>query len=286
MSELELTLKRLCEVSRKGYLNPYLRIQWMDLGDLDYWFMSPEFLSLYGTDIYAELTEKQQRSLSFFETVNFFSLNIHGEKSLIEGLAHRLYKKELSEFSEYIHHFLDEENKHMIYFGGFCQRYAGKIYKDRKLVFPRDYAEGEEDFLFFARVMIFEELVDYYNVRLARDERLESTCRQINLVHHLEESRHLVFGREVVAKLFDKFSPAWTDEVLLSVRQYLEDYFSVCWKEYYNPDVYRDAGLKDPHDLVSVAWHSSWSTKHRLAAAERCRNFLVEKGILLGEAAA
>ncbi len=42
------------------------------------------------------------------------------EKALIEGLAKRLYDEERpSEHSRYIHHFLDEENKHMTFFGNF-----------------------------------------------------------------------------------------------------------------------------------------------------------------------
>ena len=112
------------------------------------------------------------KRLSFCETVNFFSLNIHGEKRLIEGLARRLYRRGMEDLTAYLHHFLDEENKHMVYFGGFCTEYAGKVYPDRKVAFPREYAAGEEDFLFFAQVLIFEEIVDVYNVHLATDERL------------------------------------------------------------------------------------------------------------------
>src|SRR6266705_194388 len=63
------------------------------------------------------------------------NLNIHGEKALVEGLARKLYEREKREISPYLHHFLDEENKHMVYFGEFCTRYAGKIYPDKKLIF-------------------------------------------------------------------------------------------------------------------------------------------------------
>ena len=46
--------------------------------------------------------------------------------------------------SPYLHHFLDEENKHMIYFGRFCTDYANKIYPDKKLVFPREHDGADE----------------------------------------------------------------------------------------------------------------------------------------------
>ena len=32
----------------------------------------------------------------------------------------------------------------MVYFGTFCNRYAGKIYPERKLAFPREYAPGDD----------------------------------------------------------------------------------------------------------------------------------------------
>src|SRR5207244_844073 len=143
------------------------------------------------------------------EAVNFYSLNIHGEKALLEGLAHRLYQPDLSEVSKYLHHFLDEENKHMVYFGEFCLRYAGKIYRDRKVAFPREYERGEEDFLFFGRVMIFEEIVDYFNRRMGNDERLSTVAREINRLHHSDEARHLTFGRRIVKELFEQWRPSW-----------------------------------------------------------------------------
>jgi hypothetical protein len=42
----------------------------------------------------------------------------------MQGLAARLYRKDLLGVASYLHHFLDEENKHSVYFGGFCTRYA------------------------------------------------------------------------------------------------------------------------------------------------------------------
>ena len=195
MRDFSSTVEKLCNASRRNYVNPYDHIQWPESLDQDQWFFSSELLSLYGTPLYRDMTEEQKKRLSFYETVNFFSLNIHGEKALVEGLAHRAYRSNMESVTPYLHHFLDEENKHMVYFGGFCQRYAGKVYRDRKLMFPREYAPGEEDFLFFAKVLIFEEIVDVYNMAMAKDSRLPAIVRRINLAHHLEESRHLAFGR-------------------------------------------------------------------------------------------
>lgn len=283
MASIVELAKRLCEVSEKSYLNPYTYITWQESMPKEQWFMSPELISIYGTSEYDKLDLKQKQILSFYESVNFFSLNIHGEKSLVEGIAHRLYSKELKDLAPYLHHFLDEENKHMIYFGGFCQRYAGKVYRNRKLEIPREYAKGEEDFLFFARILIFEELVDFYNIRMSTDETLEAITRQINLVHHLEEARHLVFGRQIVEYLFEKYSPSWSEKVRRNIQEYLAAYIVTTWKEYYNPDVYTDAGLPEPYDLVESSWNTESCRAHRKKVSAKIIEFLKERNMILEE---
>ena len=275
----------LTSASRRKAVDPYASFAWPESMDRDQHFMSPELVSLYGTEIWDGLDERVRRRLSFWEAINFFSLNIHGERPLVAGLAERLYRRGAEDVEAYLHHFLDEENKHMVYFGGFCRRYAGKVYPDRKLAFPREYAAGEEDFLFFTKVLIFEEIVDVYNVRCAQDERLEPTTRRIHLLHHLDESRHLAFGRRYVKELYARHAPGWTGEVVEGVRRYLASFLEMTWKEYYNPSVYADAGIPgDPHEVRETAYAHARSREHRRAVSE-CLRSLREAGILPEEAA-
>lgn len=285
MDALSESARKLSEASRKSYQNPYSYIDWPEKVDVTKWFVSPELISAYGTPEFDRLDDAERRKLSFYEAVNFFSLNIHGEKPLVEGLARRLYSGEHKEFASYLHHFLDEENKHMIYFAGFCERYAGKIYRDRKLTIPREYEKGEEDFLFFAKVMIFEEIVDQYNVQMSNDARLDLTARNINLIHHLDEARHLVFGRQMVLMLFKKYRNRWSAQTLKSVREYLCDYIVATWKEYYNPDVYADAGLQNPYDLVDSFWEAEASRLRRQEVSSRVVAFLKQHQMIVEEPA-
>jgi hypothetical protein len=132
MTTLQDLTAKLCRISEEHFVDPFSRLEWPESLGRQQWFMSPELISLHGTDIYQSLDEHQQQLLSFFELVNFFSINIHGERMLIEGLAKRLYRKNTEVVSPYLHHFLDEENKHMFYFCRFCNRYAGKVYAEKK----------------------------------------------------------------------------------------------------------------------------------------------------------
>jgi P-aminobenzoate N-oxygenase AurF len=272
---------RLSRSSRSTYQNPYAALDWPDAVDPEAdWFTSPELSSLAGTAWWDQLDEAGRRRLSFWEAVNFFSLNIHGERMLMEGLARRLYRPDLADVAPYLHHFLDEENKHSVYFGGFCRRYA-RVYPDRKLAFGAPAAApGEDDVLFFARVLVFEEIVDRYNVAQGRDERLHPLARFINRNHHAEETRHLAFGRQLVAGLWDAWRPRWDDDVVAGIRAHLAAFAQVSWREYYNPHVYRDAGFADPWAVADEAWGHPAQRAHRRAVTARCRSFLRDHEIL------
>jgi hypothetical protein len=278
-------LEKLCAASRDDFANPYKDFEWPERLEDDAWHMSPELVSLHGTEIWESLDEATRRRLAFFEAVNFFSLNIHGERALVEGLSHRLYQNDQDGISAYLHHFLDEENKHMVYFGGFCLRYAGKIYPDRTIAFPREFAPGEEEFLFFARVMVFEEIVDVYNVRMARDQRMSAVTRRINELHHRDETRHLAFGRRLVPRLFERHAPGWSEETLAGVRASLGEYLLSTWKSYYNPEAYRDAGLTDAMALREAAFDHPRCRAHRAQVTTACLRYLLENRILDAEPA-
>jgi hypothetical protein len=274
------TVDRLAALSRRDFQDPYRAVQWpADVAPEADWFGSPELLSLYGTELYAGLDEEEQRRLSFYEAVNFYSLNIHGEKSLMAGLATRLYRKDLIDVAPYLHHFLDEENKHSIYFGGFCTRYA-RIYRSRQLQVDQDGQRNVTDLLFFAKVMIFEEIVDYYNRLQARDGRLHPVARFINQNHHAEESRHLAFGRQLVRALWESCAPDLSDQVKASVREHLAEFLAGSWREYYNPDMYADAGVGDPWQVSDEAWACEAQRAHRRAASAKCLRFLTSAGLL------
>jgi hypothetical protein len=280
-SRLSDTAARLVSASRRGFVNPYTSLQWPEAVDRSHWFTSPELISLHGTPTWEVLSEPQRRHLSFYEAVNFFSLNIHGERALVQGAARVLYQRNFWELAEYVHHLIDEENKHSIWFGTFCRRYAGKVYPDRRLTFPRRYDEGEETFLFFAMSLVFEEIVDRYNVAMGKDERLDPLVRLINTRHHAEEVRHLQFGRQVVAELWERYSPRWSAATIERVRTHMAGYLASTWRAYYNPDVYRDAGLDDPWAVTEEAWSHRATREHRCWGSARAVEFLLRQGILV-----
>jgi hypothetical protein len=282
--DLRKVVDRLCGLSREAFANPYTSVEWPETIDPGAWCMSPELVSLHGSPAWESLDEAARKKLAFWECVNFFSLNIHGEKALVEGLTRRLYAREMGEVSPYLHHFVDEENKHMFYFGTFCGRYAGKTYPDKKLALGEPPEKGA-DFLFFLKVAIFEEIVDVYNVRMARDARLAPVVRTINSLHHQDETRHLAFGRVVVEKLFAELAARSAPEELAATRAYAAEYLRATWREYYSPDVYRDAGVPDPYRVHREVVASDAARAHRREVSQKCVRWLLQAEILTTEPA-
>ena len=275
---------RLTKASRKKLWDVYNTFNWPDALQKDAWYMPPELISLYGTPVYDSLSEEQRKSLSLYELGNFFSLVLQGERPLVQGLVHRLYAKGNSvPVNEYLHHFVDEENKHMVMFGEFCNRYVGKVYPEKKITLSREYAKGEEEVAFYCKVMVVEELGDYYNLAIEKDERVDALVREINKVHHVDEARHLAFGRVQLAELFERYSPDWSADTLAGFRQWLADYLRASWGDYYNPTMYRDAGLADAYELRQLAMSHPAGVEFRKLASAKIVAYFIKTGLLAEE---
>lgn len=279
---VEAIAGRLSRGSKKLYYSVHEKFSWPPTLDDSVWAMSPEYVSLYGTPVWEAMSEPQRRKLAFHECAGFFSLILHGERPLLEGMSHRLYTLENDlTVTEYMHHFLDEENKHMVMFSSFLRRYVGKVYPEKKVAFARPLAKGEEDIGFFAKVLVVEELSDVYNVAMAADERLAPIVREINHTHHVDEARHIFFGRAYLKRLWDQHAPAWSEAQRGAFRAWLVDYVNASWRDFYSVAVYRDAGIADPYAARDIALASPACRAHRQRCSEKFIANLVESGILL-----
>lgn len=281
----ERLVDRLVAGSRDPELDPYRYLEWPDALPAYGWCMPPELISLHGMPVYDTLDAAARRELSRLELIQFFSLNIHGETRLMAGLEARLARAMPAPVAAYLAHFHQEEEKHRACFVEFCERYGKGAYGDRNVEFPADWSAEEAEFVFFARVLMFEGLVDHCNALVARDGRVVDIVRQINRAHHLEEARHLAFGRAWLRELAGRFArnglPAIPDRIVAHLRAFR----TALWREFFNPDVYRDAALADPIGLrhAALAGPAAEERRDRLFAATD--RFFARIGCPLQEAA-
>ncbi|HKN53900.1 MAG TPA: diiron oxygenase [Amycolatopsis sp.] len=276
-----LELDRLEQMAESGYYNPYTMFDWPEAIEPDMPWMSESLTTLAGTPIWDELTREQQIALTKYEAINFFSLNIHGIRELMSEVVMRIHEKTYANVSEFLHHFIGEENEHMWFFAQFCLRYGGKLYPAQ----PTLKADSVEhlspvarEMIVFARILIFEEIVDHYNAHMATDRSLPHIAREINRVHHQDESRHVAFGRMIFANLLGQVAKRDPDEVPV-VAEYLENYLLYSIGTLYNPAAYRDAGIPDALALRRRALGHPARVEAHDRVLKRTRKFLEKVGV-------
>ncbi|MEV6908156.1 diiron oxygenase [Amycolatopsis sp. NPDC051071] len=275
-------LDRLSSKSIDDYYNPYQMFEWPDSLPERMWWMSPELTTTHGSEFAATLSEDQLFALSRFESINFYSLNVHGIRELLIEVVARIHTAGFETPSEFFHHFIGEENEHMWFFAEFCLRYGKKIYRAPAagVTIPPASSAKVESLLVFARILIFEELVDHYNSQMARDERLHETIRAINRIHHQDESRHIAFGRELVEHLYGDLKKTATEEELAEVSAYLRRYLSYSFESLYNPQAYRDAGIENPLELRRALLDAPTRPETEKQVFRKTLKYLERTGIL------
>jgi hypothetical protein len=245
---LKEILTHLCELSVERAYDPHSEFEWPESLPEDVYWMSPELLSVHGTEQMKELTHEQLVKLSHCELVNFFSFNVHGIRDLMLQVLSCIHNSGYEIESDYFHHFLDEENKHMWFFAEFCKLYGKKIYVTQKVQFPSFEQADIQSFVAFAKILITEQIGDFYNVRMMGDQSLPPIVQKLNRVHHDDESRHIAMGRRVVSELYDRIVGKYPEETHRQIESYVRRYTEFVVQSFYNPAVYRDAGLEKPYE--------------------------------------
>ncbi|MFE2043157.1 diiron oxygenase [Streptomyces sp. NPDC059477] len=273
-------LERLSAKAIDDYYNPYQMFEWPDELPEDMWWMSPELTTTHGTEIAERLTEQQLHTLSKYESVNFYSLNVHGIRELLIEVVKRIHTSGFRTPSEFFHHFVGEENEHMWFFAEFCNRYGKKIYKQMPGGAASLANSQAESLVVFLRILIFEELVDHFNSLMGADARLHETIRSINRIHHQDESRHIAFGRELVGVLYEDLKRTATPTELSDLDAYVRRYMTYSFETLYNPQVYRDAGIENPQRVRSelLAGAARADLEHQVF--RKTRKFLEKSGII------
>ena len=244
MAKLESVAAKLVHLTHADTYNPYADLEWPSV--IDGLWMAPELMSVHGTPLADELDEHTYLDLNKWECTKFFSLNVNGIRDLLVALTQRLHAPGYENISEYMHCFITEENEHMWYFAKFCDDYAGKIYEERAVGAEEVPEKDIDNFLIFARALVFEQLVDIYNRKMGEDERLHPFARQLNQLHHVDEVRHIAYGQLYCEVAFRQLEEKHPQSRLDAVREALERFIRLCIVRLYPAEAYRDTGLERP----------------------------------------
>lgn len=247
-AEVSAAVDRLAAAAEDDYYNPYKTFEWPDSIPPGALWMSDDLVTVTGTAVAGELSREQYLALAKWESVNFYSLNVHGIRELMMEVVARIHAPGYEIPTPFFHHFLGEENEHMWFFAEFCLRYGGKLYPNRAVAFPAGkQSELLDNFIVFSRILIFEQIVDHFNSRMAADTALPETIRAINRVHHQDESRHIAFGCQLVRALYERLQEAGDEAELRAARDYVKRYIDSSITQLYCIEAYRDAGIPEPY---------------------------------------
>jgi hypothetical protein len=243
-AKLERVMAKLVGLTRADPHNPYTDLEWPEC--IDGPWMSPELMSIHGTRFEDDLDETTLAELNKWECINFFSLNVSGIRDLLVAMTERLHAPGFELVSEYLHCFVAEENEHMWYFAKFCNDFAGKLYEDRAMTLADAVEPDIDNFLLFIRAVIFEELVDVFNRSMGEDDRLHPFVQELNRIHHLDEVRHIAYGRLYVDLCHRQLREKYPKERIKEIEEIVKRFIQISILKLYSPAVYKDAGLERP----------------------------------------
>jgi hypothetical protein len=279
---LRQMITKLVNLSKSDKYDVFNDIKWPEsLSDNQFW-ISENLLSIYNTSLFDQIELPVLYKISKEECINFFSMNVHEIRNLLLEVIKYIHTPGFEMVSEYLHHFIDEENEHMYFFSKFCQKYGGKIYKDKRVPFPiYDSDDDVHLFLVFMRIWVFEEIIDHYNSKMSNDTSLHPFLREINMLHHKDESRHIAFGNSLLQTIFKDLLEIKSPEAIEAIRNYTKSYIRNCIEMFYNPYVYKEAGLTDFYTIRSKLVEDQGRKQIHAIILNRVLNKLSDCNILL-----
>jgi len=253
---------KLSQRSKELYYDVYTVFDWPDVLPHNEYWMSPELLSVYGTEYADSLNESQLVKLSQLETINMFSIFAYGESDLIQTILKNTLRSDLSEFNDYLSHFIDEENKHLWFFTEFCNKYDNGVIPVRNIPMISKFTIDIERLLSFIRIIVFEEIGDYYNYIVMNDVRITPFVREIHKRHHMDEVGHIAIGWKIAEKLLRDMRSVNSKEIT-AASNHMSNFMESSLQSFYNPDLYARININKPYDLRSnLLQHNARKEKH------------------------
>ncbi|MEH3155853.1 MAG: diiron oxygenase [Gordonia paraffinivorans] len=181
--------------------NAMTEVDWDAPVDPTKYGCSPEWCTLYGTDLWNSLDEKQQIELTKHETASVASNGIWFEMILQEMVLRDQYLGEYHspEFQWSLIEIADE-CRHSLMFAKGSEKLVGTSYRPSKLVgvLGQGFKLLARKEVAYAGILVAEEVLDVLQRGCMNDDRVLPFVRTINEIHVLEESRHMKFAREEV----------------------------------------------------------------------------------------
>lgn len=198
---------RLLRSSAKASYDPLTTIDWETPVDPDRYAIPPHRVSLYGTELWDQLTEGQRKELSRQEVASIACVGIWFEAILMQMLIRHAYDLDpTTNHVQYSYTEIGDECRHSVMFARFVTRMGAPWYPlDRVGRFlGRFFKTTSSGPLTFSAALFVEELLDQMQREIMVDEDLEPLTRAVARLHVTEEARHMRYAREELIRDWPK----------------------------------------------------------------------------------
>jgi hypothetical protein len=280
VSQREKTAERLLKSSAARSYDPDVDIDWSAPVEPDKYYLPEHRVSLYGTELWAQLTPEQRYELGKHEIISITSFGIYSEVALMHLLLKVVTQHDpTSRHAQYALTEVADECRHSTMFGRGIEKSGLPVYRapwwfrhllNLSLLLPIGPAT-------YGGTLLVEEVTDRLQRETMADETIQSTIRMINKIHVLEEARHISFARAELNRMVPKMGRL---ELALN-RVALAAAAPFLVRLMLHPNVYRAVGL-DPKEARKVARANPQYQQSVRWMGERIVGFLTEAGMIKG----
>ena len=235
-------LAHLSKGARVKSFDPFREIDWTVPFDLEHFYVPPDLLSLYGTELWNRMPHEQRVRLSMHEAASTLAVGIWFEAILGEFMLGEV--RSMDPRNEHFQWMLTEvadECRHSMMFAEMIKHMGTPWYRPpwwaRLGSFVMRNAGPTASVLI--ATLIAEAITDYLNRRIMSDPECHPAMRTLSRIHVIEEARHLAYARHWLTENYPKLSPI----VREIVRRDAPIATTVILGSLVSKDVYRNAGL-------------------------------------------
>lgn len=276
---LPQTAKRAAQLiaaSERTTLDPFTEIAWDVPIDDSAYHLPPEWLPLYGTDIWDAMDPQARIAYSRHECAALCGAGIWFENRLMQlVLRHLATLPVTSPTHRYLLVEVADECRHSTMFGEFIRRAGTPAYSppaDTPTVDALGDAPGSHA-LGYLLILAVEELLDAINRATMKDDQVHPVSRQIAKLHVLEEARHVSFAKTYLTEIW----PTLDDEERAAVIGLAPNVVAVVADLTVDPAVFEKLGFLGGAEAARANQHHRARVVEGLAKLTR---FLGELGVI------
>ena len=270
--------QRLLDSSAALSYDPMTEVDWDTPLDPAHHGLNPEWSTLWGTPLWAEMTEEQRVTLTRHEVASVMSTGIWFEMILQQMVLRDQYVGDYAdaEFQFALTEIADE-CRHSIMFAKACQAMGIPAYFPRSssVRLGRGFKAIASAEVAYGGILVAEEVLDVMQRDWMRGEQVLPIVRTTSKIHVVEESRHMKFARQ---EMRERIAGAGavrrrTSALTIAIAAH------IIVSNMVNRGVYAAAGLDTDRAVAEAAANEHHHTLMRSSCAH-LMEFLDELGLL------